>query len=228
MEPESVMDRLDGTTDAALYFLPLGGAGEIGMNLNLYGLDDGRGTRWLMADLGLTFADDSLPGIDLIVPDPAWIVDRRDDLEALVLTHAHEDHLGAVVHLWPRLRCPVYASPFAAAVLRRKLDEANLLEAVPLTVIADDRPFEIGPFRITMIGITHSIAEAKSLAIETPLGTVLHSGDFKLDPEPLVGATTDEAAFRAWASAASRRWFAIPPTSFAPADPAPRAGSATA
>ena len=198
MEPESVMDRLDGTTDAALYFLPLGGAGEIGMNLNLYGLDDGRGTRWLMADLGLTFADDSLPGIDLIVPDPAWIVDRRDDLEALVLTHAHEDHLGAVVHLWPRLRCPVYASPFAAAVLRRKLDEADLLEAVPLIVIADDRPFEIGPFRITMIAITHSIPEAKSLAIETPLGTVLHSGDFKLDPEPLVGATTDEAAFRAW------------------------------
>ena len=192
------MDRSQAMADAALYFLPLGGAGEIGMNLNLYGLADGAGTRWLMADLGLTFADDSLPGIDLVVPDPTWIAERRGDLEALVLTHAHEDHLGAVAHLWPRLRCPVYASPFTAAVLRRKLAEADLLEAVPLHVIDHDRPFEIGPFRVSMIGITHSILEAKALAIETPLGTVLHSGDWKLDPEPLVGAATDEAALRAW------------------------------
>ena len=182
----------------ALYFLPLGGAGEIGMNLNLYGLAGEAGTKWLMADLGLTFADESLPGVDLVLPDPAWIVERRDDLLALVLTHAHEDHLGAVPYLWARLRCPIYASPFAAAVLRRKLDEVDLLDEVPLHVIDDERPFDLGPFRVSMIAITHSIPEAKALAIETALGTVVHSGDWKLDPTPLVGPTFDATAFEAW------------------------------
>ncbi len=182
----------------ALFFVPLGGAGEIGMNLNVYGIGRPGREQWIIADLGMTFADESLPGVDLVLPDPTWIEDRRDDLLAIVLTHAHEDHLGAVAGLWQRLGCPVYASPFTAAVLRRKLDEAGLTDDVPLHIVRDGGAFEIGPFRVSMIGITHSLPEAKSLAIETALGTVLHSGDWKLDPNPLVGDTTDEAAYQAW------------------------------
>jgi ribonuclease J len=176
-----------------LLFLPLGGAGEIGMNLNLYGH---RG-KWLMVDLGITFGDDSLPGIDVIMPDPAFIAERSDDLVALVLTHGHEDHLGAVAYLWPRLRCPVYATPFTAAILRRKLAEAGLLDEVPLHVVGPGEPLALGPFEVTYIGVTHSIPESHALAIRTSAGTVLHTGDFKLDPEPLLGPETDAKALEA-------------------------------
>lgn len=179
-----------GLADDCLYFLPLGGAGEIGMNLGLYGY----GGKWLMVDLGITFADESLPGIDVLVPDTAYIEDRREDLVALVLTHAHEDHLGAVPYLWPRLRCPVYATAFTAALLRRKLAEAGLLDAVPVIEFTPGETLSLGPFRCTAIHITHSIPESNSLAIETPLGLVLHSGDWKLDPDPLVGPLSDQAA----------------------------------
>ncbi|SLN53687.1 ribonuclease J [Oceanibacterium hippocampi] len=177
----------------ALHFLPLGGTGEIGMNLNLYGLDG----KWLMVDLGISFADESLPGIDIIMPDPTWIEDRRDDLIAIVLTHAHEDHLGAVAHLWPELRVPVYATPFAAGVLRHKLIEAGLQDEVEVHILDDDKPLVLGPFTIGLLPITHSIPEMRSLVIDTRFGRVVHSGDWKLDPEPLVGPATRPEDFTA-------------------------------
>lgn len=176
--------------DAELLFLALGGAGEIGMNLNLYG----HAGVWLMVDLGITFGDESTPGIDVIMPDPSFIEERRDELLGLVLTHAHEDHLGAVAYLWDRLRCPVYATPFTAAVLRRKLAEAGLLDRVPLTEIPLSGRFSVGPFAIELITLTHSIPEPNALVIETPVGRVMHTGDWKLDPDPIVGPTTDEKA----------------------------------
>ncbi len=181
--------------DDALLFLPLGGAGEIGMNLNLYGY----GGKWLMVDLGITFADDRLPGVDVILPDPAFIAERRDDLLGIVLTHAHEDHLGAVPYLWSRLRRPVYATPFAAAVLRRKLDRhesATDADEIEIIEVPLGGRIEIGPFDVEFVSLTHSIPEPNALAIRTPAGLVLHTGDWKLDPAPLVGALTDEAALR--------------------------------
>ncbi|HEY6982839.1 ribonuclease J [Reyranella sp.] len=175
-----------------LLFLPLGGAGEIGMNLNLYG----HAGKWLMVDLGIAFGDDSTPGIEVVMPDPAFIEERRDDLVGIVLTHAHEDHLGAVPDLWPRLRAPVYASPFAASVLRRKLAEAGLTDAVPITEIALGARFTVAPFELEMITMTHSIPEPNALAIRTKFGTVFHTGDWKIDPEPLLGEVTDEATLK--------------------------------
>ncbi len=175
-----------------LVFLPLGGAGEIGMNLNLYGY----GGKWVIVDLGITFADDRLPGIDVVMPDPAFIVERREDLLGIVLTHAHEDHIGAVPYLWSLLRCPIFATPFTASVLRRKLEEAGLAEAAPITVVPLGARFTLGPFDFELITLTHSIPEPNGLAIRTPLGTVLHTGDWKIDPDPLIGAVTDVAGLR--------------------------------
>ena len=175
-----------------LLFVALGGAGEIGMNLNLYGC----GGRWLMVDLGIGFGDESTPGIDVLVPDPGFIAERRAALEAIVLTHAHEDHLGAVTTLWPKLRCPVYASPFAAAVLRRKLAEAGLDE-VPLRIVAPNERFDAGPFEVEYFTAAHSIPEGHVLAIRTKAGLAVHATDWKLDPAPLVGAQTDMDGLRA-------------------------------
>jgi ribonuclease J len=175
-----------------LLFLPLGGCGEIGMNLNLYGHDG----KWLMVDLGITFGNETTPGIDVIMPDPAFIVEHRADLLGLVLTHAHEDHIGAVPYLWPRLRCPIYATPFTAAVLRRKLAEVNLLAEARITEIPMSGRFSLGPFEIELISITHSIPEPNAVVLRTPLGKILHTGDWKLDPDPVVGPITDEDALR--------------------------------
>ena len=175
-----------------LLFLPLGGCGEIGMNLNLYGHDG----KWLMVDLGITFGNETTPGIDVIMPDPSFIVENRADLLGLVLTHAHEDHIGAVPYLWPRLRCPIYATPFTAAVLRRKLAEANLLGEAKITEIPMSGSFSLGPFEIELISITHSIPEPNAVVLRTPLGNILHTGDWKLDPDPVIGPITDEAALR--------------------------------
>ena len=175
-----------------LLFLALGGAGEIGMNLNLYG----HAGKWLMVDLGIGFGDDSTPGVEVVMPDPAFIEERRDSLVGIVLTHAHEDHLGAVADLWPRLKAPVYATPFAAAVLKRKLMEAGLANEVPVTEIPLGGKFSLAPFELEMITMTHSILEPNALAIRTPLGTVFHTGDWKIDPEPLLGDVTDEAMLR--------------------------------
>ena len=172
-----------------LYFVPLGGTGEIGMNLNLYGHDG----AWLMVDLGIIFGDPRLPGIDVEMPDPTFIVERRETLAGLVLTHAHEDHLGAVPYLWEQLRCPIYATKFTAALLRRKLAEVGLLDEVPLTEVPLSGSFSVGPFDIELITLTHSIPEPNAVVIRTAAGTVLHTGDWKLDPSPVIGRTTDEA-----------------------------------
>ena len=170
-------------------FLPLGGTGEIGMNLNLYGHDE----KWLMVDCGITFGDERTPGIDVIMPDPAFIEERIEDLCGLVLTHAHEDHLGAVQYLWPKLKCPIYATPFTAAVLRRKLTEVDFGRKVEIIEVPMSGTFDVGPFNIELITLTHSIPEPNALAIRTSAGVVLHTGDWKLDPDPQVGLTTDEA-----------------------------------
>lgn len=175
-----------------LLFLALGGAGEIGMNLNLYG----HAGKWLMLDLGIAFGDDSMPGVEVIMPDPGFIEERRKDLVGIVLTHAHEDHLGAVADLWPRLRAPVYATPFAASVLRRKLIQAGLLDDVRITEIPLRGKFSLGPFDLEMITMTHSILEPNALAIRTKFGTIFHTGDWKIDPEPLIGDLTDEAMLK--------------------------------
>ncbi len=175
-----------------LLFLPLGGAGEIGMNLNLFGYNG----QWVMVDLGVTFGEDGLPGIDVVMPDPAFIAERRKDLLGLVLTHAHEDHIGAVQYLWPRLRCPIWCTPFTASVLRRKLAETSFAHEVPITVVPLTGAFDIGPFQFEMITLTHSIPEPNALAIRTPVGTVLHTGDWKFDPNPLIGAVSDTRRLR--------------------------------
>ena len=175
-----------------LVFLPLGGTGEIGMNLNLYG----HAGAWLMVDLGITFADDRVGGLDVLMPDPAFIEARRDQLAGLVLTHAHEDHIGAVPYLWPRLRCPIYATPFTAKVLRGKLQEAGLLEEAEITEVPMSGRFSVGPFELELITLTHSIPEPNAVVLRTAAGTVLHTGDWKLDPDPLVGEDYDEAALR--------------------------------
>ncbi len=176
-----------------LAFLPLGGTGEIGMNLNLYRC---AGT-WLAVDCGMGFGGTENPEVDIMVPDPAYIAERRDRLAGLVITHAHEDHIGAVAWLWPQLRCPIYATPFAAAVLRRKLGEAQLSNQAKITIIQPGGSFRLGPFDLTFIRMAHSIPESQALVIRTPAGIVLHTGDWKLDEAPLVGPRTDEAALRA-------------------------------
>ncbi len=175
-----------------LAFLPLGGTGEIGMNLNLYRCNG----RWLAVDCGIGFGGSEHPEVDVMMPDPAFIAERRDSLVGLVITHAHEDHLGAVAHLWRQLRCPIFATPFAAAVLRRKLGEAGLASEARITVIPSGGSFKLAPFDLRFIPVTHSVPEAQSLVVRTPYGTILHTGDFKLDPNPLVGEPTNEEAFR--------------------------------
>jgi ribonuclease J len=177
----------------ALYFLALGGAGEIGMNLSLYG----HAGAWLMVDLGISFPDETMPGVEVIMPDHQFIAERREQLAGLVLTHAHEDHLGAVQYLWPDLKCPVYATPFTAAVLRAKLHERGLAGKIPVHEIPMGGSFKVGPFDLEFVTVTHSILEPNALAIRTPVGTVVHTGDWKLDPQPLIGTTADEARLRA-------------------------------
>jgi ribonuclease J len=179
-----------------IYFVPLGGVGEIGMNCCLYGY---RG-RWLMVDLGITFPNLTQPGIELIMPDLSFAEELGEDLLGLVLTHAHEDHLGAVPYLWDRLRCPVWATPFTAEILRGKLIEHGLDDDLLPIEVPLNGDISVGPFELRYISVTHSILEANALAIETPAGRILHTGDWKLDPDPLVGADYDETALRAFGS----------------------------
>ena len=181
-----------------LVFLPLGGSNEIGMNFNLYGYGPAHDRKWIIVDLGVTFGDQTTPGVELILPDPTFIEEHAKDILGIVLTHAHEDHIGAVAWLWPRLRAPLYATPFTAFLLREKLREADLLEEAPITIVPLSGTFRLGPFELNLLTLTHSIPEPNAVAIRTPLGTVLHTGDWKIDPDPLTGEAIDEAAIRRW------------------------------
>jgi ribonuclease J len=170
-----------------LLFVPLGGSGEIGMNANLYHYHG----SWLMVDLGISFPDDSMPGIDVVLPDLSFIEQRRDSLAGLVITHGHEDHLGAIPYMWSQLGCPVYGSAFTLALLRRKLAENGRQMDIPLIEIGPGTVTEIGPFSVEMVGLTHSIPDPTALAIRCDAGTVLHTGDWKFDPAPGLGDMTD-------------------------------------
>lgn len=170
------------------------------MNLNAYGYGPAEDRQWIIVDIGVTFGrEDSTPGVDLILPDPEYLVGERDNILGIVLTHAHEDHIGALGWLWPQLKAPVYATPFTAALVRDKLKERGLLDKVPLTEIPLKGHLNLGPFEIDFVTLTHSIPEPNGLAIRTPLGLVWHTGDWKIDPDPLIGETTDEAKLRAMA-----------------------------
>ena len=175
-----------------LLFCPLGGSGEIGMNMNLfaYGKEDNQ--KWIIVDMGVTFADDSIPGIDLIMPDPGFIIDKKDDLLGVVLTHAHEDHIGAVAHIWPELKCKLYATPFTAALITEKFKEKKIDISSYLKIVPLNSKIKLGEFEIDFVTLTHSILEPNGLSIKTPLGTILHTGDWKIDPNPLIGNKIDE------------------------------------
>lgn len=177
-----------------LLFLSLGGSGEIGMNVNLYGCQG----RWIMVDLGMTFSGDQYPGIDLVFADLEFIEDRLDSLEALVITHGHEDHIGAIPYFAADLGVPIYATPFTAELVRRKLQEAGIADQIELNVIDEDHgEFSIGPFDLTYLPLAHSIAEGNALLIDTPHGRVFHTGDWKLDEDPIIGEPTTEEELRA-------------------------------
>src|SRR5499427_5270818 len=179
-----------------LVFAPLGGVGEIGMNLSLYGFGREASRRWLAVDLGVAFAGDDLPGVDLVMPDIRFLVEERRNLVGLVLTHAHEDHYGALIDLWPRLKVPLYATPFTAALMEAKrLSEPGSPE-IPVTVVPLGGRIKLPPFDIEFVSVAHSIPESNALIIRTKLGTVLHTGDWKLDPTPVIGPPTDEAKLR--------------------------------
>lgn len=177
-----------------LVFLPLGGSNEIGMNLNAYGYGPADDREWIVVDVGVTFGDPSTPGVDVIVPDPSYL--EGENIRGIVLTHAHEDHIGALGWLWPRLKAPLYATPFTAFLIREKLRDAGLLDRVTLHEVPLGGTIDLGPFQVEMVTITHSIAEPNGLAITTPLGVVLHTGDWKIDNDPVVGERTDVDTIR--------------------------------
>ncbi len=175
-----------------LLFCPLGGSGEIGGNMNLYSYGKKDDQKWIIVDMGVSFADDSVPGVDLIMPDAGFIIDKKDDLLGIVLTHAHEDHIGAVAHIWPYLKCKMYATPFTAALILGKFKEKKIDISSYLEVVALNSKIKLGNFEIDFVTLTHSILEPNGLSIKTPLGTVLHTGDWKIDPNPLIGSQIDE------------------------------------
>ena len=170
-----------------LLFCPLGGSGEIGMNMNLFAYGKPGEHKWIMVDIGVTFADDSIPGVDLIYPDPGFIVDKKEDLLGIILTHAHEDHIGAIALLWPQLKCKIFATPFTAVLIKEKFKEKNIDVTNYLKIVQLNGTVNLEPFKIEYITLTHSILEPNGLRIETPAGVILHTGDWKIDPEPLIG-----------------------------------------
>ncbi len=180
-----------------LVLLPLGGAGEIGMNFNVYGFGPPDDKKWIVVDCGVLFGREGMtPGVDVIMPDISFLAERRQDVLGIVATHAHEDHIGAIHHLWPMLKCPVYATPFTAKLIEGKLEEAELTGRVKLNVVPLHGKLKLGPFDLELVSITHSIPEPNAVAIRTPLGTVMHTGDWKIDPDPLLGEKTDINRFR--------------------------------
>ena len=170
-----------------LLFCPLGGSGEIGMNMNLFAYGKPDDQKWIMVDIGVTFADDSLPGIDLIYPDPGFIIDKKNDLLGIVLTHAHEDHIGAIAHIWPQIKCKIFATPFTAVLIKEKFKEKRIDIGSNLKIVDLNGTINLDPFKIEFITLTHSILEPNGLRIETPAGVILHTGDWKVDPNPLIG-----------------------------------------
>jgi len=173
-------------------FCPLGGSGEIGMNMNLFAYGNSENRKWIIVDIGVTFADDTIPGIDLIYPDPGFIVDKKKDLLGLVLTHAHEDHIGAIAHIWPKLLCNIYATPFTSVLIQEKFKEKKIDIGNKLKIVELNGIVQLEPFKIEFVTLTHSILEPNGLSIKTPAGTVLHTGDWKCDPNPLIGETINE------------------------------------
>ena len=175
-----------------LIFCPLGGSGEIGMNMNLYAYGNENNKKWIIVDIGVSFADDSIPGIDLIYPDPGFLLDKKDDLLGIVLTHAHEDHIGAIAHIWPQLNCDIYATPFTAILVQEKFKEKKIDISNKIKIVKLNSEITLGPFKIDFVTLTHSILEPNGLSIHTPVGTILHTGDWKIDPNPLIGGKTDK------------------------------------
>ena len=174
-----------------LLFCPLGGAGEIGANMNLYAYGKPGEHKWIMVDVGVTFADDTVPGIDLIYPDPGFIIDKKESLLGIVLTHAHEDHIGAIAHLWPKLKCKIFATPFTSILITEKFREKKIDATNFLNIVELNGSINLDPFKVDYVAMTHSILEPNGLRIETPAGIVLHTGDWKIDENPLVGGNMD-------------------------------------
>ncbi len=170
-----------------LLFCPLGGSGEIGMNMNLFAYGKPSSHKWIMVDIGVTFADDTYPGIDLIYPDPGFIIDKKSNLLGIILTHAHEDHIGAIAHIWPKLKCKIFATPFTAVLIKEKFKEKQIDITNSLETVNLNGSINLDPFKIEYITLTHSILEPNGLKIETPAGVILHTGDWKVDPNPLIG-----------------------------------------
>jgi ribonuclease J len=179
-----------------LLFCPLGGSGEIGMNMNLYAYGNEANQKWIIVDMGITFADESIPGIDLIYPDAGFIIEKKDDLLGIVLTHAHEDHIGSIVHIWPKLKCKIYATPFTSVLIQEKFKEKKIDITSYLKIVELNSQINLGPFEIDFVTLTHSILEPNGLSIKTPVGVVLHTGDWKVDPNPLIGKKVDEQKLR--------------------------------
>ncbi|MGC1777989.1 MAG: ribonuclease J [Xanthobacteraceae bacterium] len=181
-----------------LVFAPLGGIGEIGMNLSIYGFGDARRRQWIIVDCGVSFAsEEQLPGVDLILPDIAYLIEERKNILGLLLTHGHEDHMGALIDLWPRLKVPLYATPFTAALFEARRASEPGAPQIPVTIVPVGGHLELSPFAIDFINVAHSIPESNALAIHTPAGTVLHTGDWKIDPTPTIGAPTDAVRLKA-------------------------------
>ena len=170
-----------------LIFCPLGGSGEIGMNMNLFAYGKPENQKWIIVDIGVTFADDSIPGIDLIYPDPGFIIDKKEDLLGIVLTHAHEDHIGAIAHIWPSLECKIYATPFTSVLISEKFKEKKIDITGYLKIVELNSTLNLDPFKVEFVTLTHSILEPNGLKIETPVGNILHTGDWKCDSDPLIG-----------------------------------------
>tara|TARA_B100000945_G_C20417860_1_gene616124 strand:+ start:395 stop:2056 length:1662 start_codon:yes stop_codon:yes gene_type:complete len=183
-------------SDEELIFCPLGGSGEIGGNMNLYAYGNNENKKWVIIDTGVSFADDSIPGVDLIYPDPGFIIDKKDDLLGIVLTHAHEDHIGAISHIWPDLNCNIYATPFTAVLIKEKFKEKKIDITKNLKIVKLNGKIKLGKFEIEFITLTHSIIEPNGLRLKTPVGTVLHTGDWKVDPNPLIGDKINEKKLR--------------------------------
>lgn len=170
-----------------LLFCPLGGSGEIGMNMNLFAYGKPDNQKWIIVDIGVTFADDTVPGVDIIYPDPGFIIDKKDDLLGIILTHAHEDHIGAIAHVWPKLKCKIYATPFTSVLIIEKFKEKKIDITDYLKIVELNSTINLDPFKIEFVTLTHSILEPNGLRIQTPAGNILHTGDWKCDPDPLIG-----------------------------------------